>query len=416
MRAGALAAALLFKPAPSIAPVKLAIPAAGAAAAPAQLAPSLLAPTALPVPTPAPLSPALAVPIASPAAFAPAAAQQDGQPIDLRGRKLFDGSRPLVSSEFGAVFAVEPAGRGATRLRLLRPSAPAALRPVEGTDGLTGAALLERVSDEAVRGQEMKTYLEASDYLFTTAESIEVNGVRGVVDAYSGVFVPGASSEGRDYPEPGDKNGDGYHDKAMNVEHLWPQSLFNRKLPMRSDLHHLMATFEYPNRIRGSMPFGWARGKLDYSNAGGAKRDDRFFEPPDAVKGRVARAALYFRVAYKDKGLFGPKSARFFDAQLETLLEWNRRFPPDAFEAQRNDLIEDFQGNRNPFVDDPGLADRIGADALRLGRKIRPVSSFNKRPVETRKRRDSNWYSRRHEKRHAPARRHRRPRRSRSRR
>lgn len=34
--------------------------------------------------------------------------------------------------------------------------------------------------------------------------------------------------------------------------------------------------------------------------------------------------------------------------------------PPDANERRRNDLIEQFQGNRNPFIDDPSLADKIG--------------------------------------------------------
>ncbi|MDD5628471.1 MAG: endonuclease, partial [Elusimicrobia bacterium] len=36
-----------------------------------------------------------------------------------------------------------------------------------------------------------------------------------------------------------------------------------------------------------------------------------------------------------------------------------------AYEKRRNDLVEEFQGNRNPFIDDPALADRIGAEAFR---------------------------------------------------
>ena len=42
----------------------------------------------------------------------------------------------------------------------------------------------------------------------------------------------------------------------MNVEHVFPQTYFDRALPMRSDLHHLMATFEHPNEMRGRLPFG----------------------------------------------------------------------------------------------------------------------------------------------------------------
>ena len=49
------------------------------------------------------------------------------------------------------------------------------------------------------------------------------------------------------------------------------------------------------------------------------------------------------------------------------LLEWNRTFPPSNQERGRNALVERFQGNRNPFIDDPSLADRIGAEGFRLG-------------------------------------------------
>ena len=60
-------------------------------------------------------------------------------------------------------------------------------------------------------------------------------------------------------------------------------------------------------------------------------------------------------------------SVLFWNQQIKVMLDWNRKYPPDAFEARRNDLVETYQGNRNAFVEDPGLADRIGADALRAG-------------------------------------------------
>ncbi len=189
-----------------------------------------------------------------------------------------------------------------------------------------------------------------------------------MADAYSGVFIPGTSADGHQYSETGDPKHDGWsRPQSMNVEHVFPQSLFEKDLPMRSDLHHLMATFEHPNGMRGNLPFGVAKNPLDYHNDAGAKRDGRVFEPPDFTKGRVARAMLYFYARYNKQSFWNPHVAAFWNPQIETLLDWNRRFPPSVEEQRRNDHVEAFQGNRNPFVDDSGLADRIGADALRSG-------------------------------------------------
>jgi hypothetical protein len=285
--------------------------------------------------------------------------------------RLFDGAR-AIKSETGAVFAAVPKGQGAVRVHIVERAPLTAPKAVPGTEGLTGKALLEALSGIAARGHQARSYSEASDYMFAKADHVTINGVSGVIDAYSGIFVPGTSKEGGDYPERGDPNGDGYSDgQGMNVEHTWPQSLFQKALPMRSDLHHLMATFMHPNSVRGHMPFGIVTGNADYENKAGAKRGNGVFEPPDAVKGRVARGLLYFYSHYKDSRMFGGTSVSFWNQQIEIMMKWNRQFPPDAFEARRNDLVEQWQGNRNPFIDDYLLADRVGADAFRAGNPSR---------------------------------------------
>ncbi|MBI5243693.1 MAG: endonuclease [Elusimicrobia bacterium] len=233
-------------------------------------------------------------------------------------------------------------------------------------------AILAGLHELTGRGLREQSYDAARGYMFSTCDNVLRDGVRGVIDAYSNVFVPGTSAEGNDYREEGDRNGDGFMDKeGMNVEHTWPQSFFNKRTPMKSDLHHLLPTFIHPNSVRGSMPFGKVSGRGDYSNNGGAKAAEGVFEPPDEAKGRVARALLYFYTRYYDRdidnGGFGPE---FWSKNLELLLRWNREFPPSRDELRRNDLIESFQGNRNPFVDEPGLADKIGADGFRLALRL----------------------------------------------
>ena len=389
--------------APSLLPLSV-VPAA-AGAAPLLAAPALSGPTAPSLSVPAfAAAPILALPAVAPSlavvpaaasaeieaapaaaaaalAAAPLAAAADGPSFRLPGgagpggdprlgpgRKLFDGSGDYVTRS-GSVFARSPAAPpvlGGVAFVRVKAAPAAPVKAVPATQGLYGEPLLERVSDIAARGQTKHEYRDASQYLFSHADNHTLNGVRGVADAYSGLFIPGTSADGQDYTETGDKTHDGWsRAQRMNVEHVFPQSLFKQDLPMRSDLHHLMATFEHPNGMRGSYPFGVVDGAPDYRNDAGAKRGDRRFEPPDFTKGRVARAMLYFYARYKNEPFFRTERvAAFWNDQVETMLDWNRRFPPTVEERTRNDQVEAFQGNRNPFVDDPGLAERIGRDAL----------------------------------------------------
>jgi len=297
------------------------------------------------------------------------------------GEQFFDGGRP-IKSEAGAVFAAIQRPDGRIRVHLLERAPLAAKRAVPGTEGLSGKILLDALNSITAKGHQARGYSETSDYMFSTADQIVINGVRGVIDAYSGIFVPGTSKEGGDYPERGDENGDGFPDKAgMNVEHTWPQSLFNKALPERSDIHHLMATFMHPNSVRGHMPFGIVTGAADYENKAGAKRGNGVFEPPDAVKGVVARKQLYFYSRYKNSRMFGRTSVVYWNQQIELFLKWNREYPPDSVEMRRNDFAEKWQGNRNPYIDDHLLADRVGADAFRAGIPSRGADTASAKPT-----------------------------------
>ena len=75
------------------------------------------------------------------------------------------------------------------------------------------------------------------------------------------------------------------------------------------------------------------------------------FYPGDEWKGDVARMILYLNVRYElSVDLVG---------NLDLFLKWNREDPVSDFERQRNEAIEDAQGNRNPFIDNPYLATLI---------------------------------------------------------
>ena len=44
---------------------------------------------------------------------------------------------------------------------------------------------------------------------------------------------------------------------------------------------------------------------------------------------------------------------------LTELLAWHEEDKVDAFEVQRNNRIYEYQGNRNPFIDYPELANQL---------------------------------------------------------
>lgn len=140
----------------------------------------------------------------------------------------------------------------------------------------------------------------------------------------------------------------------FNCEHTFPQGYFGSANPMVSDGHHLFPTDETANNSRGNLPFGVATppfvnptGNAPSLNGGGK------YEPQDSHKGNCARAMLYFRVRYQDY-------QNFFAPQAATLYQWHKQFAPAAKDVIRNVEIFTLQNNRNPFIDYPQLADRLG--------------------------------------------------------
>jgi len=224
---------------------------------------------------------------------------------------------------------------------------------------LSGEALFQALH-AAVPKRDV-SYGEAKAYMYSKADNVICNGAPGIITFYSRVCVNGTSSNGGDYPERSDLNGDGVADSIINAEHIWPQSYFKSVLPMVSDLFNLGPTFSTPNSRRGNVRFSMVA-KPDYSTSCGSKRGKEGFEPCDPTKGNVARSVLYFVLAYHDRSIRqGMDYNEFWIKQVPMFLEWNRLDPPDAAERSRNDLVQQFQGNRNPFIDDPSLADKIGA-------------------------------------------------------
>ncbi len=113
---------------------------------------------------------------------------------------------------------------------------------------------------------------------------------------------------------------------------------------IESDLHNLQPAIGEVNGDRGNAMFShWESNSTQYENCG-MKIDMRSnrADPPVRTRGTIARTYLYMRDRYRIK--LPARQVRLFDA-------WNRRYPPDAWECKRNQLITQVQGNSNTWIE-----------------------------------------------------------------
>lgn len=127
-----------------------------------------------------------------------------------------------------------------------------------------------------------------------------------------------------------------------NREHIWPQSLgWFKTSGAGSDLHHIRPCNISVNSSRGNKKYGYASG---------------YYEPNDDYKGDVARIIFYLMTRYPESDNY---SFNTVSEGITVLLEWNELDPVSELEMARNNKIEKFQGNRNPFIDCADFADLI---------------------------------------------------------
>lgn len=210
----------------------------------------------------------------------------------------------------------------------------------DGAEGLYEQDLIEflyTVVTDNIAGKT-QDYGDARYTLDDTDE--DPNNANNVILVYLGTSVSGTWDGGA----------------TWNREHVWPQSLLdvdadNNTVNMASDLHNLKPANPSENSSRSNKWFGNETTSASY-------------EPRDEVKGDVARILFYMAVRYYDVltlvNLSGNQDPLIHQmGDLATLLMWNLLDPVDTFEMHRNDMIESYQGNRNPFVDYPEFATYI---------------------------------------------------------
>lgn len=173
--------------------------------------------------------------------------------------------------------------------------------------------------------------------------------------------------------------------QSINREHSFPQSWFDKRTPMKSDLFHVYPTDGYVNNQRSSYPYGECEGGTRLSNDGyyGKGRlghctapgySGTVWEPDDEYKGDFARTYFYMATRYNtqigswvNNGtagtiLDGTSYPVYQSWYLNLMLKWHRQDPVSDKEIKRNDAAYDLQRNRNPFIDHPELVEYIWGD------------------------------------------------------
>ena len=173
----------------------------------------------------------------------------------------------------------------------------------------------------------------------------------------------------------------------MQREHSVPKSWWKKNndveyTPAYTDLWNLYPSDGTCNQAKSNYPFGNVEeGKATFDNgsalvgkpaAGQGGGASSVFEPADEYKGDFARSIFYMATVYDDLPWVTSYQYNMFLQNTyptlkpwayETLLAWHRSDPVSQKEIDRNNAVETQQGNRNPFIDFPNLAEFIWGNA-----------------------------------------------------
>jgi len=170
---------------------------------------------------------------------------------------------------------------------------------------------------------------------------------------------------------------------GMHIEHSLPKSWWGGlNNNAYKDLFHLYPADAITNITKSNLPLGEVTGTPTLDNgvtkigANGFETayTENCFEPANEFKGDFARSYFYISTIYED---FAPlwQSPMMNNNTypvwkpwaLDLLLKWHHQDPVSPKELARIEAIYNLQGNRNPFIDYPDLADYIwGKDTANI--------------------------------------------------
>jgi len=257
----------------------------------------------------------------------------------------------------------------------------------DGTTGLTGYALKSKLHDIIAAKNINWNYSDLTNYYnqtdLDTYYDHDATNTTLLLDMYSEIPTGPDSYE---YTTANIIGSAGAEGLGWNREHMMPQSTFYSNYPMYSDLFYVVPTDARINQLRSNYPYGIVGSIIYYTFSNSSKIGNcaipgvtytgRVYEPINEFKGDIARSLLYFAVRYEGKlGTFnfnnnanpasdtnpldGTEERAFDPAYMAMLLQWHQQDPVSQREIDRNNSVYNLQKNRNPFIDNPALANLI---------------------------------------------------------
>lgn len=238
-------------------------------------------------------------------------------------------------------------------------------------------------TDAATIRQSVHDIIDGHTWIPYTSNSLDTWNVLETADEDpSDQFYIVDVYQNRSFPKWGAGNND------YNREHTWPKSfgfpVLNAGNMPYTDCHMLMLCDVGYNSARSNFVYDDCPGGCNaypadnYNGQSGVNygkygTPEGSWETWDGRKGDVARALFYMDVRYA--GDFGSEPDLIltddiyaienshtganlpvaYMGLLSTLIRWHYADPVTPWEIRRNDKVQLFQGNRNPFVDHPEL-------------------------------------------------------------
>ena len=273
-------------------------------------------------------------------------------------------------------------------------------------DGTSGKQLLDAIQQLAKIGYRTEDFRYDSVWLAYKYTDLRPDGY--IWEIYSDCVFEYEKDRTSNTSQTGDC-------KGYNREHAMCQSWFSeydlqgvkmsdsKKNSPGSDIFHIYPTSYGMNSRRGNRPYGEVS-QSNYTSGNGSKygtsvssvsvvnsvagtyvegsinMSTNVFEPADEYKGDIARSYFGTMVKWAGEWAFnkaeegrvifdatidadthyGPENNYgFTDYGLALMLSWHRQDPVSQKEVDRNNGIQKTQGNRNPFIDYPYLAEFI---------------------------------------------------------
>ena len=234
-------------------------------------------------------------------------------------------------------------------------------------DGIKGGEPLKTALHKLIKNHQQISYGSGTSSTwgaFYTTDAVVENGKRRVLDMYS--------SEVRYFGSKGSAV------SGMNIEHSVAKSWWGgTKNNAYCDLHHLNPSDQNANSRKSNYPLGeltsvsWDNGVTYVGKANIDGSSQNAYEPCDEYKGDFARTFMYMFTCYQDltwkyTWMNYEKSAypTLKPWAVKLLLKWHKQDPVSEKEVNRNNAVSKIQGNRNPYIDYPQLADYVWGDSI----------------------------------------------------